>query len=64
MDSVSDISSEAMIQFVMAMRNRVSHTHMLRDQRIPIWMIVGEEDIAVPIEDSLEQTQLLPKKML
>jgi pimeloyl-ACP methyl ester carboxylesterase len=23
-------------------------------------MIVGEEDIAVPIEDSLQQTQLLP----
>lgn len=62
MDSVSDISSEAMIQFAMAMRNRVSHAHMLREQRIPIWMIVGEEDIAVPIEDSLEQTQLLPEK--
>lgn len=62
MDSVSDISSEAMIQFVMAMRNRVSHAHMLREQRIPIWMIVGDEDIAVPIEDSLEQTQLLPEK--
>jgi pimeloyl-ACP methyl ester carboxylesterase len=23
-------------------------------------MIVGEEDIAVPLEDSLQQTQLLP----
>ncbi|MEK0423120.1 MAG: hypothetical protein RLZ95_1030 [Bacteroidota bacterium] len=61
-DSVSDISPEAMIQFVMAMRNRISHAHMLREQRIPVWMIVGEEDIAVPIEDSLQQTQLLPEK--
>lgn len=59
-DSVSDISPEAMIQFVMAMRNRSEHEHMLREQRIPIGMIVGEEDIAVPIEDSLLQTQLLP----
>jgi pimeloyl-ACP methyl ester carboxylesterase len=59
-DSVSDISPEAMIQFVMAMRNRSAHDHMLREQRIPIGMIVGEEDIAVPIEDSLQQTQLLP----
>jgi pimeloyl-ACP methyl ester carboxylesterase len=35
---------------------------MLREQRIPVWMIVGDEDIAVPIEDSLQQTQLLPEK--
>jgi pimeloyl-ACP methyl ester carboxylesterase len=61
-DSVSDISPEAMIQFVMAMRNRDSHEHMLREQHIPIGMIVGEEDIAVSIEDSLLQTQLLPAK--
>ncbi len=60
MDSVSDISPEAMVQFVMAMRNRKSHQHMLVQNRIPIWMIVGEEDIAVPIEDSLQQAQLLP----
>lgn len=60
MDSVSDVSSEAMIQFVMAMRNRKAHTHLLTQQRIPIWMIVGEADIAVPMEDSLQQSQLLP----
>ena len=60
MDSASDISPEAMVQFVMAMRNRKSHEHMLTQKRIPIWMIVGDEDIAVPIEDSLQQTQLLP----
>jgi pimeloyl-ACP methyl ester carboxylesterase len=60
MDSVSDLSREAMIQFVMAMRNRKAYTHLLTQQRIPVWMIVGEQDIAVPIEDSLQQTQLLP----
>ena len=60
MDSASDISPEAMIQFVMAMRNRKPHTHLLSQNSIPVWMIVGEEDIAVPIEDALQQTQLLP----
>ncbi|MEN9697670.1 MAG: hypothetical protein RLZ56_1091 [Bacteroidota bacterium] len=60
-DSVSDISPEAMIQFVMAMRNRPSHLHMLQQPHLPIWMVVGEEDIAVPLEDSLQQMQLLPK---
>ena len=61
MDSVSDVSPEAMIQFVMAMRNRKAHTHLLSQKRIPIWMIAGEEDLAVPIEDSLQQIQLLPQ---
>lgn len=60
-DSASDISPEAMIQFVMAMRNRKSHKNMLLEQRIPIFMIVGEEDIAVPIEDSHEQVKFLSK---
>jgi pimeloyl-ACP methyl ester carboxylesterase len=62
MDSVSEISTETMVQFVMAMRNRKAHTHLLNQQQIPVWMIVGEEDIAVPIEDSLQQMQLLPEK--
>ncbi len=62
MDSVSDISTEAMVQFVMAMRNRKANTHLLIQQSIPIWMIVGEEDIAIPFEDSIQQMQLLPEK--
>ena len=61
-DSASDISKEAMIQFVFAMRNRRGHTHMLTQKRIPIWMIVGKEDIAVPFEDSQAQIELLPPK--
>lgn len=60
MDSASDTSPEAMVQFVMAMRNRPAYTHLLAQHRIPIWMIAGEEDIAVPIDDTLQQTQLLP----
>lgn len=61
-DSASDISKEAMIQFVLAMRNRRANAHMLTQKRIPIWMIAGKEDIAVPFEDSQAQIELLPKK--
>ena len=61
-DSASDICKEAMMQFVFAMRNRRAHTHMLTQKRIPIWMIVGKEDIAVPFEDSIAQIELLPQK--
>ena len=61
-DNASDISKETMMQFVFAMRNRRAHIHMLTQKRIPIWMIVGKEDIAVPFEDSQAQIELLPTK--
>jgi pimeloyl-ACP methyl ester carboxylesterase len=54
------ISQEAMIQFVFAMRNRKAMTHLLQQHTIPVWMIVGDADLAVPIQDSLEQIKLLP----
>jgi pimeloyl-ACP methyl ester carboxylesterase len=54
------ISQEAMIQFVFAMRNRKAMTHLLKQSNLPVWMIVGEADLAVPIQDSLEQIKLLP----
>jgi pimeloyl-ACP methyl ester carboxylesterase len=54
------ISQEAMIQFVFAMRNRKAMTHLLQQNTIPVWMIAGEADLAVTIQDSLEQIKLLP----
>ncbi len=59
-ESGSDISKEAMIQFVFAMRNRKAFTHLLQQNNIPVWMLAGDEDLAVPIQDSLERIKLLP----
>lgn len=64
-ENAMDISKETLIQFVFAMRNRKSYIHLLHQKNIPIWMIVGKEDIAVPFEDSLAQIKLLdPKNVL
>ncbi|MEI8141883.1 MAG: alpha/beta hydrolase [Chitinophagia bacterium] len=60
MDSGLGISQEAMIQFVFAMRNRKAMTHLLHQNTIPVWMIAGDADLAVTIQDSLEQIKLLP----
>ena len=54
------ISPEAMIQFVFAMRNRKAMTHLLQQNKMPVWMIAGDADLAVTIQDSLEQIKLLP----
>jgi hypothetical protein len=59
-DSGLGVSQEAMIQFVFAMRNRKAMTHLLHQNTIPVWMIAGESDLAVTIQDSLEQIKLLP----
>ena len=59
-DSGLGISPEVMIQFVFAMRNRKAMTHLLQQNNMPVWMIAGEADLAVPIQDSLEQIKLLP----
>ena len=59
-DSGLDISQEAMMQFVFAMRNRKAMTHLLQQNNMPVWMIAGDTDLAVPIQDSLEQIKLLP----
>ena len=53
-------SQDAMIQFVFAMRNRKAMTHLLQQSNLPVWMIAGDTDLAVPIQDSLEQIKLLP----
>ena len=53
-------SQEAMIQYVFAMRNRKAMTHLLQQSNMPVWMIPGIADLAVTIQDSLEQIKLLP----
>ena len=53
-------SQEAMIQYVFAMRNRKAMFHLLQQSNMPVWMIAGDSDLAVPIQDSLEQIKLLP----
>lgn len=60
-DSAAEISESTMIQFIMAMRGRKAFTHLLTQQNIPIWMIAGKQDIAVPFEDSKAQLDLLPE---
>lgn len=59
-ESGLNIGQEAMIQFVFAMRNRKAMTHLLQQSNLPVWMIAGDADLAVPIQDSLEQIKLLP----
>lgn len=49
---------EAVIQTIQAMKERPDRTHVLAGFLKPILMIIGEDDIAVPLADSQKQVEL------
>ena len=56
----SKISKEGVIYQLQAMRNRPDTSLVLVNSKVPVCFIVGKQDIAVPTENSLNQT-FLPK---
>lgn len=49
---------EALVQYYKAMINRPDRTHILRATKLPVCMIMGIYDKAVPFEHSLEQSYM------
>ena len=54
----ASFSSEAIIQYYSAMIGRPDRTSMLRELKIPILYLIGEEDNAIPLQQSLKQCHL------
>ncbi len=54
----SEASQEGIINGLIAMRDRLDQTHVLRETTIPVLFLVGKKDLAIPIENSLNQTHL------
>lgn len=57
-DWVKDMSPNAVIGQLVAMRDRPDNQNVLRNAKVPVCFIIGEEDVAVPTENSLNQTHL------
>ena len=51
-------SKEALQQYTRAMMNRPDMTGVLKSNRLPVLFVIGTEDIAAPMKDMLEQTEL------
>jgi pimeloyl-ACP methyl ester carboxylesterase len=49
---------EVVVNTIMAMKNRPDRKAVLSQLTCPVLMIIGDEDVAIPIEDSLAQTEL------
>lgn len=48
----------ALQNYCLAMMNRIDRTDVLKDGNLPVLFIIGTEDIAVPIKDSLQQSHM------
>ena len=51
-------STEACIQYYRAMMNRPDRTHILTANPLPVLFVIGTEDVAVPLKDSMQQIKL------
>ena len=57
-EKAKNFSSEALAQYYQAMINRPDRTAVLKDFNGPILFIIGEHDMAVPFQQSLQQCYL------
>lgn len=48
----------ALQNYYRAMMNRLDKTAVLKGSNLPVLFIIGTEDVAVPVKDSLEQTHM------
>lgn len=59
-DSFKYFSNESLIQYQRAMINRPERTKVLAASRVPVLFIIGEQDTAVPLQQSLLQCHMAP----
>ncbi len=57
-DHYANFKRESLVQYLDAMKNRLRTTGVLKSITKPVLFIMGEEDKAVPVKDSLEQCHL------
>ena len=51
-------TKEALIQYYEAMIQRPDRTHVLKSVQVPVLFIIGERDLAIPLEQSMKQCHL------
>lgn len=57
-EASKQFSNEALQQYSFAMMNRLDSTDVLKGSKVPVLFILGTEDIAVPLNDVLQQTKM------
>ncbi len=53
-----NFSKKALQEYNLAMMNRPDRTHVLRGSELPVFFVIGTEDVVAPLNDVLQQTHL------
>ena len=61
-DSLDTFSPEALVKYYQSMMQRPDRTDVIRKTKVPVLMIMGKHDVAVPLNDGLKQCHL-PEKV-
>jgi pimeloyl-ACP methyl ester carboxylesterase len=61
---LNNFSSSALVSYYMTMMQRPDRTTILKKATVPILFIIGEQDNAVPLQDSLRQCHLPEKSYI
>lgn len=56
--SALEISPESLIAYYEAMLNRPDRSHLLLNTDLPVFIFAGKDDVAVPVQTSLQQSYL------
>ncbi|MEK7198608.1 MAG: alpha/beta hydrolase, partial [Bacteroidota bacterium] len=62
--SAQNFSKETIVQYTIAMMNRPDRTAVLKGNPLPVLFVIGTEDIAAPMADVMQQTQLPNKSFV
>ena len=57
-DAGKDFTVFALQNYYRAMMNRLDRTAVLKSSKLPILFIIGTDDVAIPLKDSLEQSHM------
>lgn len=60
----SNYSSQAIIEALQAMRDRPDSAEVLAQLNCPVLFIIGKEDLAIPLDATMEQTHLAQTAMI
>ena len=59
-DLGSELSPKGVVNQLRAMRDRPDNQEVLKNSKVPVCFIIGEQDVAIPAENSINQTFLPP----
>ena len=59
--TLNNFSPEALVKYYQSMMQRPDRTDVIRRTKVPVLMIMGKHDVAVPLNDGLKQCQLSEK---